>query len=101
VADDRLTYDEKALKQHIRKPEAKALLRKLRQRLETATFETEDLELLIHEFADEECVKVNDVNQPLRVAVTGKGIGFSAYETLALLGRERCLARIDRVLAEY
>jgi len=32
------------------------------------------------------------------VAVTGKAVGFSAYETLALLGRQRCLARIDRAL---
>ena len=98
VPDDQLTYDEKALNQHVRKPEAAALLRKMRQRLETATFETKALETLIQEFAQAEGVKLNDINQPLRVAVTGKAIGFSAYETLALLGREHCLGRIDRVL---
>jgi glutamyl-tRNA synthetase len=100
VADDRLNYDEKALNQYLRKPAAKDLLRKLRQLLATATFEAKALETLILQFAQAEGIKVNDVNQPLRVAVTGKAIGFSAYETLALLGRERCLARIDRVLAE-
>jgi len=26
-------------------------------------------------------------------------VGFGVFETLALLGRERCLARIDRVLS--
>jgi glutamyl-tRNA synthetase len=99
LPDDRLAYDEKALLQYIRKPEADALLRKIRPRLETATFEAKALETLIQEFAQAEGVKVNDINQPLRVAVTGRAIGFSVYETLALLGRERCLSRIDRVLA--
>jgi len=100
LPDDRLTYDEKAFAQHIRKPEANALLRKIRQRLENVPFEAKVLETLIQEFAQTEGVKLNDINQPLRVAVTGKAIGFSAYETLALLGRERCLARIDRVLGK-
>ncbi|MHB1424861.1 MAG: glutamate--tRNA ligase [Gemmataceae bacterium] len=98
LPDDRLIYDEKAFNQYVRKASANALLRKIRQRLETATFETKALETLIQEFAQAEGVKLNDINQPLRVAVTGKAIGFSAYETLALLGRERCLARMDRIL---
>ena len=32
----------------------------------------------------------------VRVAVTGKAVGFGLFDTLAILGRERCLARIDR-----
>jgi glutamyl-tRNA synthetase len=100
LPDDRVPYDEKALAQHIRKPEANALLRKIRPRLETATFEAKALEELVQHFAQSEGVKIGAINQPLRVAVTGKAIGFGTYETLALLGRERCLARIDRVLAQ-
>ncbi|MGH7169324.1 MAG: glutamate--tRNA ligase, partial [Gemmataceae bacterium] len=75
-----------------------ALLRKVRERLATATFEAKVLEALVQNFAQAEGVKLNDINQPLRVAVTGKSIGFSAYETLVLLGRERCLSRIDRAV---
>jgi glutamyl-tRNA synthetase len=41
---------------------------------------------------------IGQVNQALRVAVTGKAVGFGTYETLAILGRERCLSRIDRAL---
>ena len=36
------------------------------------------------------------VSQVLRVATTGKEVGFGTYETLAILGRARYLARIDR-----
>jgi len=99
VPDDRLTYDEKALNQHVRKPEASALLRKIRERLATATFEPKALEALVQDFAQTEGIKLGAINQPLRVAVTGKAIGFGTYETLALLGRERCLTRIDHALA--
>jgi glutamyl-tRNA synthetase len=99
LPDDQLIYDEKALNQHVRKPEANALLRKMRERLETAMFEAKALEELVQSFAASEGIKLGAINQPLRVAVTGKAIGFGTYETLALLGRERCLARIDRVLA--
>jgi glutamyl-tRNA synthetase len=98
LPDDQLIYDEKAFNQHVRKPEANALLRKMRQRLETATFEAKALEELVQSFAASEGIKLGAINQPLRVAVTGKAIGFGTYETLALLGRERCLARIDRAL---
>ncbi len=99
VSDDRLSYDEKAFDQYVRTPEARALLRKIRERLETATFEPKALQALMQDFAQAEGIKLKDINQPLRVAVTGKAIGFGPYETLALLGRERCLARIDRTLA--
>ncbi|HTU18190.1 MAG TPA: glutamate--tRNA ligase [Gemmataceae bacterium] len=100
VPDDQLTYDEKALSQHIRKPEANALLRKIRPLLETATFEAKALEELVQRFAESERIKLGAINQPLRVAVTGKAIGFGTYETLVLLGKDSCLARIDRVLVQ-
>ena len=34
----------------------------------------------------------------LRVAVTGKAVGFGMFEILEILGRDSCLARIDRAL---
>ena len=48
--------------------------------------------------AQTEGAKAGPLSQVLRVAATGKEVGFSAYDTLAVLGRERCLARIDRAL---
>jgi glutamyl-tRNA synthetase len=99
--DDQVNYDEKAVAKHIRNPEARALLSKFRPRLETATFEPKALEELVQRFAESEGVDRGKINQPLRVAVTGKAVGFGTYETLALLGRERCLARIDRVLTRF
>jgi glutamyl-tRNA synthetase len=45
-----------------------------------------------------EGAKVGPLSQVLRVATTGREVGFSAYDTLAVLGRERCLSRIDRAI---
>jgi glutamyl-tRNA synthetase len=56
LPDDRLTYDEKAFTQYVRKPEANALLRKMRDRLALATFEAKALEELVQNFAESEGV---------------------------------------------
>ena len=44
-------------------------------------------------------VKPREVYQPLRVALTGTTISPGIFESVALLGREETLARIDRALA--
>ncbi len=41
---------------------------------------------------------LGDIVHAVRVAVTGKPVGFGLFDTLALLGRERVLARLARTL---
>ena len=50
-------------------------------------------------FVQGQGLELGDIIHALRVAVTGQGVGFGLYETLALLGREHTLARIDRAVA--
>ena len=98
LPDDRLPYDDKAFDKHVRK--APALLRNLRGLVGGAEpFDAATLKQRVEDFATGEGVKPGPVSQTLRVAVTGKDVGFGTYETVAILGRERCLARIDRALA--
>jgi glutamyl-tRNA synthetase len=52
----------------------------------------------MHEFIETEEIKVGQIIHALRVAVTGKAVGLGMFETLAILGRERCLGRIERAL---
>ena len=56
------------------------------------------LEELLREFVDAEGIKVGQVIHALRVAVTGKAVGFGMFETLEILGRSSTLARIDRAI---
>ena len=39
---------------------------------------------------------MGEIIHALRVAVTGKAVGVGMFETLAILGRESTLCRIDR-----
>ena len=45
-----------------------------------------------------EQIKIGQVIHPVRVAITGKSIGLGLFNSLAILGRKRCLRRIQRAL---
>jgi glutamyl-tRNA synthetase len=101
TADDELPYDEKAFDKRLRKPpEAAELLAGFRDRLASADrFDAATLEDLLRSYVEEKDVKLGQVIHALRVAVTGKPVGFGMFEILEVLGREHCLTRIDRALA--
>jgi len=95
-----LSYDEKAFEKRLRKGDAAVLLKKLRDRLELLNvFDARHTEACLREFLEHEGVKIGSVIHALRVAVTGKSVGLGMFDTLAILGRESVLARIDRALA--
>jgi glutamyl-tRNA synthetase len=100
VTDDRLQYDEAAFEKRIRTPpEAAGLLRKFRDRLATVEpFDAGTLDKSMQDFLTSEGIAIGQIIHALRVSVTGKAIGFGLFETLAILGRDRCLARIDLAL---
>jgi glutamyl-tRNA synthetase len=101
VPDDQLVYDAEVVEKQLRKPpQACTLLSRFRERLAAAeAFDASALDRLLQEFVAAEGIRVNDLIHALRVAVTGKSVGFGMFETLEILGRERCLARIDRALS--
>jgi glutamyl-tRNA synthetase len=96
TADDQLPYDEDAFTKRIRPPAAVELLKKYRAQLAAVEpFEVATLEKFSHDFMAAENLKTADLVHPLRVALTGKGVGLGLFDTLAILGRERSLNRID------
>jgi glutamyl-tRNA synthetase len=100
VADDALAYDEKAFKQRIvDAPEAVGLLTSLRELLAKApSFEAPALDVLVHAFVELQSVKIAQIVHALRIAVTGRAAGIGLFDAMAILGRDRCLSRIDRTL---
>ena len=98
-ADDDFEFEEKAFKKRLIKPEqAGFLLSEFRKLLSTAPeFVASELETLLNGFCETQSI---DIINALRVAVTGKGGGFGMFDTLEVLGRERCVNRIDRALSE-
>ena len=101
VEDSALVYDEKAFAKRLRKPDdAAPLLRQFRDVLATTeAFDADSLDQLLHQWVDEQEIGMGRIIHALRVATTGKPAGPGMFDCLALLGRDRCLARIDRALA--
>jgi glutamyl-tRNA synthetase len=100
VANDVLQFDESALDKRLRKPAgARELLAKYRSELaRVEPFTPVAIEQQTQEFVEANGIKLGDIVHAVRVAVTGKAVGFGLFDTIAILGRDRCLARIDRAL---
>jgi glutamyl-tRNA synthetase len=99
-ADDQLHYEEAAVDKRLRKPpDAVPLLRKYRASLAAAdAFDHAALEQRMNDFIQAEGIQIGQIIHAVRVAVTGKTVGFGVFETLAILGKESSLKRIDRAL---
>jgi len=101
VGDDRVSYDEAAFDKRLRTPpEAASLLRGFRDVLSSAApFDAPALEKALQDFVQRQGIAPGQIVHALRVAVTGKSVGFGLFDSLAVLGKNSCLARIDRALA--
>ena len=61
-------------------------------------FKQEELESIVKSFAKRQDIKVRQIAEVLRYAVTGKTTGVSLYDALVILGKESCIRRINRFL---
>jgi len=98
--EDFSEYDEKAAGKALR-ADALEPLQRLLSRLEALeSWETGDIHRVIEAVTQELDIGMGKVGQPLRVAVTGGSFSPPIDQTVALVGRERSLARIRRAI-EY
>ena len=96
---DKLTYDEKAVSKSLLKPGAVELLAAYKDQLAAAeAFDAASLEQMTHAFVAAKGVKIGDIVHSLRAAVTGQSVGLGLFDSLAILGKENCLARIAGML---
>jgi glutamyl-tRNA synthetase len=94
------SYDPDAVKKRLRKEGVPALLAELDEVLAGAEpYDLATLEAAVHDYAGRTGRKMGDVVNPLRVAVTGQGVGPGLYDCLVILGRDACRARIRQALA--
>ncbi|MBN2375748.1 MAG: glutamate--tRNA ligase [Sedimentisphaerales bacterium] len=97
---DEIEFDPKAVQKVLQKPNAAELLAETRAAL--AEMESWD-EGAIHEAIEQLCAKnevgMGKIAQPIRVAITGSTISPGIADSLALLGKEKTLKRIDDTLS--
>ena len=98
--DDEVAYDDKALRKRLGSSEAKDQLVKCYQNVLEGLqpFNAAAIAAALHEFVETEGIRKGQIVNAVRVAVTGKAVGFGLYEAMEILGRDECLARINQAL---
>jgi len=74
--------------------DARRIIAKVRPILAAADWSSASLEQVVRNFAVAEGLKLGQVAQPLRAAITGQATSPPLFEMLALLGREESLTRL-------
>ena len=62
---------------------------------------TPALESAVKAYCESAALGLGKVAQPIRVAVSGTAVSPPIFETLAFLGRQRTMTRIDRCLSQF
>jgi glutamyl-tRNA synthetase len=92
--------DPAAFAKHIASDGGVAALQAARSALAAAEpFDVEHIEVALRAVVEQTGVKPGKVFQPIRVAVAGRPVSPGIFETLALLGRDATLQRVDAALA--
>lgn len=95
---DDIDYDPDAVKKHLR-PVVLEPLRTLYERLQQVdAWEANRVQECINDVSAEYDLNLGKIAQPLRVAVTGSSMSPAIDVTLALIGRQRVLSRLQQAL---
>lgn len=96
--EESIQYDDASVKKHLT-PEIKPLLMAIKNYFENLSEWTkESLHQAIVSIAEAQGVKMGQLAQPLRVAVTGSTISPSIDSTLQWIGKEKVLKRLAEVV---
>jgi len=96
--DENFRYEDKADRKFL-KPDIAPLVKETRVRLESLDgFTQKSLEGLFLCILDEKKIKLGEIAQPLRVALTGTSVSPGLFEVMEVLGKETVLRRMDKAL---
>ncbi len=102
IANDKIEYDQKAVKKVLLKNDGLAILSIIRDKLSQLEQLTEaQIETMLRSLAQEKQVGLGKVAQPLRVAICGSTISPPIFDSVKMLGKENTLTRIDITLKKF
>jgi glutamyl-tRNA synthetase len=89
-------YEEKAVRKWLARDSTPAVLQATAAALRAVEpWEMEHVEAAVRGVIERLCVNAGEVIHPVRVAATGRTVGPGLFETLAVLGRDRVLRRLE------
>ncbi|WP_459555429.1 glutamate--tRNA ligase [Lacunimicrobium album] len=100
VADNEMTWDEKGFEKRITKAEGAAdLLFDLSGVILNSDIAgASDFDRVVHQFVEQRGLQIGQIIHALRLSVTGKTSGVGMFEAMELLGKERCVRRMERTV---
>lgn len=91
---DEIKYDETELSSKLSDEKVRKGLAVLKEKFASIMFDHQNIEQTVRDVARELGLKAKDIIHPLRYVLTGKTVGPSLFESIALLGREKTIARL-------
>ena len=96
---DTVEYEAEAIEKHLGVPDLEAHVRALAATLKTTDpFDESHVEAAVRGTAAEQGIKAGVLIHATRVAVTGRTTSPGLFDVLALLGRDRTVARLERLV---
>jgi len=96
-------YDEKSLNKHLNEKTLR-VVRNFLENLKTlpeSDFKAPAIESLLRSFVQDNNIKAKEIIHPLRIFITGSEAGPGLFETLELIGKNRCISRINNIFSRY
>ena len=95
---DPSSYDADAIEKQLKGPDARTHLIAIRELFSTAPFDEASLEQHLRQLAERRGVKAGALIHATRIAMTGRMVSPGLFDMLVLLGRERVLDRLNRLI---
>ncbi|KPK42100.1 MAG: hypothetical protein AMJ78_03580 [Omnitrophica WOR_2 bacterium SM23_29] len=96
---EKIKYDKVAIETVLAKSGVKERLNALIEGFSVlANFDLQNIESCVRNLAADLGIKAADLIHPIRVSVTGRTVGPSLFETMALLGKEKTVGRLKTAL---
>jgi glutamyl-tRNA synthetase len=101
LPDEQLTIDEAAWEKATRDGGGEMLAASAEALEAVSTWDVETLKSTVENVGLARGLKLGKAQAPVRAAVTGRAVGLPLFDSLAVLGRDRTLARIRAAAARY
>ena len=99
AGDDALTYEADAVKKHLKGDDLAVRLTELHDALEaTEPFDVATSEQTLRALAESKGLGAGKLIHPLRLALTGRGASPPIFDVAVVLGKERSLKRLRRLI---
>ncbi len=96
--NDEIEYEQDYLEKHWNADKKNIILPLVFELEKCKDFTHDELHSTTKKYCEENGIKMKEVIHPLRLMITGKSIGAGMFETMELIGREKCISRMKKFL---